>query len=79
MDPHLNALFDNSSSPETFLHAQILPLPHSQIIKIYMKMTSLKHAIAKHLQKEIEIKQGKIESAFRSNFTAKQNYDSVDH
>jgi hypothetical protein len=52
MDPHLNTLFDSSVNASDFVN-KILLLPHEQIIKIYMKLTSLKHAISKNMQKEI--------------------------
>lgn len=55
MDPHLNSLFDNAINSHDFV-AKILALPHEQIIKIYMKLTSLKHSISKNMQKEIEAK-----------------------
>ena len=55
MDPHLNSLFDNAINAHDFV-AKILSLPHEQIIKIYMKLASLKHSISKNMQKEIEAK-----------------------
>jgi CRISPR/Cas system CSM-associated protein Csm2 small subunit len=59
MDPHLNSLFDNSINPSEFV-SKILALPHEQIMKIYMKLTSLKHSISKNMHKEIEAKYGII-------------------
>ena len=56
IDPHLNALFDTSLTSHQFLQSKILPLPHDDIVKIYMKLTSLKHALTKNMQKEIESK-----------------------
>jgi len=53
IDPHLNALFDNSQTPAQFLNNKILHLPHQDIIHLYMKLTSLKHSITKNMQKEI--------------------------
>ena len=53
IDPHLNSLFDTSVTPSQFLNDKILHLPHQDIIKIYIKLTSLKHAITKNMQKEI--------------------------
>ena len=54
IDPHLNGLFDNDLSPQLFLNSKILTLPHPDIIKVYMKLTSLRHAITKNMQKEVE-------------------------
>jgi hypothetical protein len=59
MDPHLNSLFDTSISAPNFTD-KILTLPHDHIVKIYMKLSSLKHAISKNMQKEIEAKYDKI-------------------
>jgi hypothetical protein len=50
MDPHLNSLFDTSISAPVFID-KILALPHEHIVKIYMKLSSLKHAISKNMQK----------------------------
>jgi hypothetical protein len=56
MDPHLNYLFDSQQSAEHLVNSIILPLSQEQIIKIYIKLTSLKHSITKNMQKEIEAK-----------------------
>lgn len=50
MDPYLNSLFDNSIKSTEFVN-KIIALPHDQIIKIYVKLTSLKHSISKNMQK----------------------------
>lgn len=63
MDPHLNSLFDTSLNPKEFVD-KILLLPHEHIMKIYMKLTSLKHSITKNIQKEIEAKYTIIEHSF---------------
>jgi CRISPR/Cas system CSM-associated protein Csm2 small subunit len=59
MDPYLNSLFDNSVTSSQFAN-KILALPEDQIMKIYMKLSSLKHSISKNMQKEIEAKYGLI-------------------
>jgi len=53
MDSHLNCLFDTSISGEELVANKILGLPHEQIVKTYMKLTTLKHSITKSMQKEI--------------------------
>jgi hypothetical protein len=51
IDPHLNALFDSELSAEEFLNQKIKCLGHDDMIKVYMKLTSLKHSISKNMQK----------------------------
>lgn len=53
IDPPLNGLFDSQMTPEEFLNSKILPLPHEDIVKVYVKLTSLRHALTKNMQKEI--------------------------
>lgn len=44
-----------------------------------MKLSSLKHAISKNMQKEIEAKYDKIEQSFQQNYQIKNNYESINH
>lgn len=78
IDPHLNALFDAQISPEDFLNHKILTLPHQDIIKVYMKLTSLRHAITKNMQKEIEICHPVIERSFQDSLQSKTQYERID-
>jgi hypothetical protein len=78
MDPHLNSLFDNSINSAEFVN-KILTLPHEQIIKIYMKLTTLKHSISKNMQKEIEAKYSIIEKSFEENYETKNNYEAINN
>ena len=51
IDSHLNALFDTEISAEEFLNNKILTLPHDDLMKVYIKLTSLRHSINKNIQK----------------------------
>ena len=51
IDSHLNALFDTEISAEEFLNNKILTLPHDDLMKVYIKLTSLRHSINKNMQK----------------------------
>lgn len=65
-------------SAEQFLQSKILSLPHEEIVKVYMKLTSLKHSITKNMQKEIEIRQNNIENSFGECLKSKGVYESID-
>jgi iron-sulfur cluster repair protein YtfE (RIC family) len=78
IDPHLNALFDAQISPQLFLKQKILTLAHPDIIKVYMKLTSLRHAITKNMQKEIEVCHPIIESSFQDSLQSKTQYERID-
>ena len=51
MDPLLNNLFDQGLNIKDFLHDRVLTLDHEQIVHIYSKLSSVKHAISKQVQK----------------------------
>ena len=51
IDPHLNTLFDSELTSEEFVNQKIMSLGHEDMIKVYMKLTSLKHSISKNMQK----------------------------
>ena len=53
MDPLLNNLFDHSLNIKDFIHDKILTQDHEQIVQIYSRLSSVKHAISKHIQKEV--------------------------
>ncbi len=75
IDSHLNALFDSQMTPEEFLNSKILPLPHEDIVKSYMKLTSLRQAITKNMQKEIEVCHPTIEQSFQECLRSKSAYE----
>lgn len=66
MDPVLNSLFNPSLPLKDFLHEQILTLPHDQIVHIYSKLSTVKHALSKQVHKEVETKHQLIEDSFLS-------------
>ena len=77
IDPHLNGLFDTDLSPRQFLHSKVLTLPHPDVIKVYMKLTSLRHAITKNMQKEVEGRHPLIETSFQDSLRSKSAYEHI--
>lgn len=78
IDPHLNGLFDSQITPQEFLEGKILPLGHPDIVRIYIKLTSLRHALSRNMQKEIEVVHPTIQQSFQECLRSKNAYEGID-
>lgn len=54
-----------------------MTLPQEDIIKVYMKLTSLHHSLTKNMQKEIELRHSSVEGAFQDCLRSKSSYDNI--